>query len=1014
MVINMNEETFYSQSYRDSLHDYLLSCETVNSSHWDWIVLTAANNRQAIAYRLQIEKKEKENRLPKGTRFLVVSDYKDERIGSGGATLNVLRLIAEEIGSEKLLLQKILIIHSGGDSKRIPQYSSCGKLFAPVPRLLPDRKISTLFDELLIAACDIPNRCGNGMLIFPSDTELLFNSLQLDLFSCDAAGLSMKAPIKEGTEHGVFVQGNNQTDHRNYDVAKFLHKQSEVSLRKNGAVDNTDNVDIDTGCIWLSSKIIKELYGLISKNGIYSQELFETFVNPKVCLNFYADFVYPLASEGSIEDFYKENPENGFSEELKNCRTLIWEKLHKYSLSLVKLVPAKYIHFGMTHEMYDLFVNDIKKYKYLGWEKRLETNSVSGTVINSYISSDSIQNEQSYIEDSYIENCTIGCNDIISNVIIHNAIIPDSIVLSGLILNNGKYVCRIYGKNDNPKASANADFLTESISTLIDKTNVVPQDIWGNDSASIWNARIYPECDSMEAAVKEALSLYRIIKGNASETEIEAWRKAKRYSLKTSFYESDVAKMLERQSILNNDIKTQLFIEAVCRGDDTKELIGKISFSNDLIEYCIEKINNTIERYAFPQNMRLALACADLCKTHKIENGQNNYTKYEDFAYAIIRETISLAINEKITLDWKKNKIVSDEVFVELPVRVNFCGSPSDAAPYCLEHGGTMIDGALLLKGKKPIRVIVKKIKEKGIRLGSIDQGYSELFTNIDDLRSCSNPFDHFALHKAVLVATGIIPLTIDCTMNDVINQYGSGFELNTSADVPKGSGLGTSSIIAAAAVKGVNDFFGIKQSDEMIYSQVFLVEQLMTTGGGWQDQVGGLTEGIKFFTAMPGAYQKIEVENLELKQEIKDELNNRFALIFSGQRRLARNVLREEMNQCIRNDSRALAAVKEIQEYCAIMRLHLLKGDITSFAKYITKQFELVKTLDKGASNTCIEYIFSVCDDLIDGKSICGAGGGGFLQVILKKGITKEMLRQRIIETFSDCGVELWDCELI
>ena len=1010
----MNNNNFYSQSYNDSLIDYLFSCQNFNSNHWDWIVLTAANERQAFAYRLQVEKRKKENRLLKGTQFLVVSDYKDERIGSGGATLNVLRLIAQEIGSEKLFLQKILIIHSGGDSKRIPQYSSCGKLFAPVPRLLPDCKISTLFDELLIAACDIPNRCGNGVLILPSDTELLFNSLQLDLFSCDAAGLSMKAPIKEGTEHGVFVQGKNQTDHRNFDVAKFLHKQSESSLRKNGAVDNSDNVDIDTGCIWLSSKIVKELYGLISQNGVFSKELFETFVNPKVCLNFYADFVYPLASESNIDDFYKENPENGFTEELKNCRTVIWEKLHKYSLSLVKLIPAKYIHFGMTHEMYDLFVNNIDRYKYLGWEKRLETNAVSGTVINSYISADSIQNEHSYIENSYVENCSIGSNIIISNVNVKNAKIPDDVVLSGLVLNNGKFICRIYGKNDNPKGSANADFLTESISALIDKTHVIPHEIWENDSASIWNARIFPECDSMETAVDSALSLYRIMKGKASENEKEIWRKTKKYSLKTSFYESNVSRMLEWQTELNNSIKTQLFIEAVCRGDDTKEIISKTHFSKDLIENCIEKINNSIETYEFPHNMRLALSCADLCKTYKIVNEKNNYAKYEDLAYAIIRETISQAINKNFSLDWKKNKIVKDEVSVELPVRVNFCGSPSDAAPYCLEHGGTMIDGALLLKGKKPIKVTVNKIKESGIRLGSIDQGYSELFTNIDDLRSCSNPYDSFALHKAVLVATGIIPLHTDCVIEDLLNQFGSGFELNTSADVPKGSGLGTSSIIAAAAVKGVNDFFGIKQSDEMIYSQVFLVEQLMTTGGGWQDQVGGLTEGIKFFTAMPGAYQKIEVENLKLQKEIKDELNNRFALIFSGQRRLARNVLREEMNQCIRNDSRALAAVKEIQEYCAIMRLHLMKGDITSFAKYITKQFELVKTLDKGASNTCIEYIFSVCDDLIDGKSICGAGGGGFLQVILKKGVTKDMLQQRIIETFSDCGVELWDCELI
>ena len=95
-------------------------------------------------------------------------------------------------------------------------------------------------------------------------------------------------------------------------------------------------------------------------------------------------------------------------------------------------------------------------------------------------------------------------------------------------------------------------------------------------------------------------------------------------------------------------------------------------------------------------------------------------------------------------------------------------------------------------------------------------------------------------------------------------------------------------------------------------------------------------------------------------------------------------------------------------------MRYELENGNITGFGHLLTEQFNLVKRLDKGASNTCIEYIFDVCDDLIDGKAICGAGGGGFLQVILKKGVTKEQLEKRINSEFSDCGVKVWDCEIL
>ncbi len=379
----MRQDNFFAQSYDDALNDYVYSCSNTKVDRWDWIVLTAANEKQAESYRIQIENRKRENRLPKDTQFIVIPDYKEQRIGSGGATFNVLRHIEREAGGfSQVLNMKILVIHSGGDSRRIPQYSACGKLFAPVPRMLPNGYVSTIFDELLIAATDIPNRCANGMMIFPSDTELLFNSLQLDLLSCDAAGLSIKVPVLEGQDHGVFVQGESSKDHRNRNVAKFLHKQSEALLRENRAVDSSNQVDVDTGCIWLSNKVISALWGLVSDNDELNLDKFEAFVNSKVCLNFYADFVYPLAEDSTLAEFQKETPENGYSDELKTCRESLWKALHGFKLSLVKMIPARYIHFGMTHEMYDLFVNDIENYRYLKWDRRLVTNGTTGTIIN--------------------------------------------------------------------------------------------------------------------------------------------------------------------------------------------------------------------------------------------------------------------------------------------------------------------------------------------------------------------------------------------------------------------------------------------------------------------------------------------------------------------------------------------------------------------------------------------------------------------------------------------------------
>ena len=74
----------------------------------------------------------------------------------------------------------------------------------------------------------------------------------------------------------------------------------------------------------------------------------------------------------------------------------------------------------------------------------------------------------------------------------------------------------------------------------------------------------------------------------------------------------------------------------------------------------------------------------------------------------------------------------------------------------------------------------------------------------------------------------------------------------------------------------------------------------------------------------------------------------------------------------------------------------------------------ELSKKIDAGCTNTVIDQIFASVDDLIDGKLVCGAGGGGFLQIVLKKNVTKEAVHKRLKEVFGDSDIDIWDCTLL
>ena len=166
--------------------------------------------------------------------------------------------------------------------------------------------------------------------------------------------------------------------------------------------------------------------------------------------------------------------------------------------------------------------------------------------------------------------------------------------------------------------------------------------------------------------------------------------------------------------------------------------------------------------------------------------------------------------------------------------------------------------------------------------------------------------------------------------------------------------------------------------------------------------------------TSRPGLNQQIKVHNLTLDDDVWSEMNSRLALIYTGQRRLARNLLRDVVGRYIGNEPEAVYALNEIQRVAALMRFELERGNVDEFAAFLSRHWELSKMIDAGTTNTLIDQIFDAVDDLIAGKMICGAGGGGFLQVVLRKGVAKEQLQARLKEVFSDTEINVWDCKLV
>ncbi len=128
----------------------------------------------------------------------------------------------------------------------------------------------------------------------------------------------------------------------------------------------------------------------------------------------------------------------------------------------------------------------------------------------------------------------------------------------------------------------------------------------------------------------------------------------------------------------------------------------------------------------------------------------------------------------------------------------------------------------------------------------------------------------------------------------------------------------------------------------------------------------------------------------------------------------MARNLLRDVVGRYIGNELDALYALNEIQKTATLMRFELERGHVDDFAKLLSEHWKLSKMIDVGSTNTLIDQIFDSIDDLIDGRMVCGAGGGGFLQVVLRNGVSKSELQSRLKKVFSDTDINVWVSALV
>lgn len=987
---------FLQSAVQDSKLDYKYSLTNYSFPHWDAIIITASNMSQAYGYEKQIEYRRKLGLLPAATDIIIIPDEGDVRVGSGGSTLSVIRELKRRYNN--MADRRFLCIHAGGSSQRCPQYSALGKLFSPIPTTIEDRP-ATLFDMFLLTMASIPGRMKDGMVLLSGDVILLMNPLMIEFSSSDAAILTFKEDVNTGKNHGVCLRNE-----RTGNVKEFLHKLSVETLIAKGVVDERGNCNIDTGAVYLGVNVLEKLYGLVD-----TEEKYNSIVNDKVRLSLYGDINFALSEEAALETLQQQAPEGDFCVELTEARKKLWEAIGMYSMRCLTLSPAKFVHFGSIPEILRLMDRGVQEYESLSWKKQINSSIANASVAgyNSVLSSGAAIGTGCYLEVSYIHTgAVVGNNCLLSFIDIHSGeVVPDNLLVHGLKQNDGRFVCRIMDVSDNPKKSS---VFGKELDAIVKELDIEASDLWDeNDAHTLWNAKLYPECDSIQEAVAASLHVCKMISA-CDRSLVDSWRSCPRKSLCSGFNDADPQAIIDWNSRMEDLVKMDEIKKLITTGRTAHEA-KKILNSDHLTKIQLNWLEKELEKleigslcdfsYAMRLYFYLGVGLSD--------------EKYTRKCFTLIADTVLNATLKHLFYN-ESATIVHDETLVRLPLRINWGGGWSDTCPHCLENGGVVLNAAIKLGGKYPVEVQLIKIPEKKIVFISNDMGVHGEFDTIEPLQKTGDPYDPFALQKACLLACGIIPKE-GGSLTEILNRLGGGFEMHSEViNVPKGSGLGTSSILSAAAVKAMLTFCGIPFTDDTLYATVLAMEQIMSTGGGWQDQVGGVTPGIKFITSFPGIDQKIKVEKVEINEETKQELNDRFCVIYTGQRRLARNLLRNVVGRYVGNEPDSLTAHKEIQKSAALMRFALERGTVDEFAKLLDDHWKLSQMIDAGSTNSLIDQIFMAIDDQIDARMCCGAGGGGFLQVILKKGVTKQDVHQRLKDVFQDFAVDVWDAEIV
>jgi len=857
---------------------------------------------------------------------------------------------------------KRLILLAGGQSRRLPAYAATGKVLMPVPVMRwahGQRMDQTLLDlqaddyaRILALAPD-----SARILVASGDVFLKFPAALPPVPAADVVGFGMSVSPEVASHFGVFFCPRHDPD----SVGFFLQKPTPETIRE---LSENHTYLVDTGLWLLGSRAA----GVLMARCGWTGSGFE-------------------GGEARNFELYA-----GFGPALGNSPKLADPEINGLSVRLVPLPDAEFHHFGTTRQMIES-LSALENFSgaHTGDDGLWRKPHPDMYVLNSRFAFTRRSPDHRML---WIENCALPDDFLPSS---ENALtglpagdwtfrLRPGDCLDCVPVGDSSHVIRHYGFDDP-------------------FSGPVSRAAWmGRPAADWFRARgltLEQAGISCETDIQEA-PLFAPVEGPDSEwidwliapepgaAWSERWLKAPRLS----------ARELGERANLDRLASQRRSHAAAAAGRLWSHRASNPFFRMDLANVAGIFAGGPGDDPAVggpaPDGIRRMHEHAFLAAVQRARGRDGRDSERAAFA----------ALAEKILglcgASAPRSTLIDDQIlWARSPVRLDLAGGWSDTPPFCLKHGGAVVNVGVDLNGQAPVQVFVRVCPDRHIVLRSIDLGAQTTIRTFQDLEDCSDVASEFALAKAAFCLAGFHPRFHSSrpgSLPELLDGFGGGLEVSLLAATPKGSGLGTSSVLAATLLAALSSAGGLGWDREEIFRRTLALEQMLTSGGGWQDQAGGLYHGIKLIETSPGLDQKPTVRWLPEQLLGPQSANHTALLYYTGITRVAKTILQEIVRGMLLNSHAHMGKLFDIRGHALAAYQAIQRESWPAFCEVVKESWRLNQSLDPGTNPPEVAAMLAGVENWTAAAKLLGAGGGGYILLLAKDEPAATRIRERLL----------------